>query len=199
MTKAQRIILFALLLTVSPLAQAAVSPLSVAIIPPVQFPSSKFSITGARISALWGYHQDVYGIDVGAIGNITAQDFTGIGVSGVFNYTKGTTTVLGLQLAGIGNFNTNKTRVFGVQAAGIINSNTASASVTGVQVALANLAAHTDIYGVQIGLYNKAKVVYGFQIGVINSAANLYGLQIGLLNFHDKGIFVVSPILNVGF
>jgi hypothetical protein len=50
-----------------------------------------------------------------------------------------------------------------------------------------------------MGLYNKANVAYELQIGVINVAKSLYGVQIGLLNFNHTGLFVVSPIFNIGF
>jgi hypothetical protein len=105
-----------------------------------------------------------------------------------------------LQLAGGANVNVQKTNVYGVQAALGVNSLSAESSVTGLQLALlANLAAHTDIYGFQIGLYNRAKHVYGFQIGLVNVADALSGLQIGLVNFNHTGVFAVSPILNFGF
>lgn len=180
-------------------AHAAVTPVSLAIAPPVQFPSDEYSITGVRLSVLWGHHRDIYGIDLGVLGNMTDQDFYGIGVSGIFNKTTGTTFITGLQLAGITNINTNKTRVVGIQAALGANVNTASSSVAGLQVSLANLSSHTDIYGFQVGLYNDAQAVYGFQIGLVNKTANLHGVQIGLINFNASGIFKVAPILNIGF
>ena len=181
-------------------AHAFVSPLSVGIVRPVQFPPADFSVAGLRLSVLWGQHRDMYGLDFGVLGNITEQDFVGIGVSGLFNMTRGTTTILGLQLAGVANVNSGKTSVYGLQAALGVNSNSAESSVTGLQVAvLANLAAHTDVYGAQIGIYNRAKSVYGFQIGIVNVADSLHGIQIGLANFHHKGIFAVSPIINIGF
>ena len=184
----------------APQAFAALSPLSVGIAPPIQFPPSDFSVTGVRVSALWGKHRDMYGVDLGVLGNITEQDFVGIGVGGLFNATHGTTRIIGLQLAGVTNINTNKTSVFGLQVAGAMNYQTASSMVAGVQAALlANWAPHTDIYGVQLGLYNKAQSVYGLQIGLVNMAQSLHGIQIGLINFHEKGIFKVSPILNIGF
>lgn len=179
---------------------AAVSPLSIAIVPPVQFPSDEYSITGLRLSVLYGRHRDVYGFDLGAIGNITDQTFTGIGLSGLFNITHGTTTILFLQGAGIMNMTTQKTDVYGLQIAGGLNMNSAQSKVVGLQAALlANLSPATTIYGAQIGLYNKAQEVYGFQIGLVNSTKNLHGLQIGLVNFNETGIFGVSPVLNVGF
>lgn len=181
------------------IAQAAITPVSVAIVPPLQFPPSDFSVTGIRASALWGHHRDLYGIDLGLVGNITDQSFVGVGVSGIFNYTKGSTTILGLQLAGLANYNTNKTNVFGLQAALGMNYNTAASSLTGIQLSLANLSDFTTITGIQVGVYNSAVEVYGIQIGLVNVTKNLHGIQIGLLNFNAKGPFIVSPILNVGF
>jgi hypothetical protein len=181
-------------------AQAAFSPLSLNVVPPVSFPGDTYSVTGVRASILWGRQRDLYGLDLGLVGNITEQTFVGTAISGVFNLTRNTTTVVGLQLAGITNININKTSVYGAQIAGILNSNDAASTVTGLQAALvANLSTHTDIYGVQLGLYNRAQDVYGLQIGLVNVASNLHGLQIGLVNFNEKGIFAVSPILNVGF
>src|SRR4051812_33395862 len=104
-------------------AQAAVSPLAVGIMRPVQFPPDDFAVAGARLSVLWGEHRDVYGLDIGVLGNITMQDFVGIAVSGIFNLTHGQTTIIGLQLAGLTNVNTGKTNVYGVQAALGMNSN----------------------------------------------------------------------------
>lgn len=181
-------------------AQGAISPVSIAIVPPVQFPPGDFSVTGVRASVLWGKHRDIYGLDMGLLGNITEQTFTGIGVSGIFNNTRGVTNILGLQLAGLANVNTNKVSVFGIQATLGVNYNTAASMVSGLQLALiANISPFTDIYGFQIGLYNRAKDVYGLQIGLVNVADNLHGIQIGLVNFNNKGPFAISPILNVGF
>ncbi len=180
-------------------AHSAVTPLSVAILPPVQFPPEDFSITGARASVFWGQHRDLYGLDVGLLGNITEQRFIGIGVGGVFNNTRGNTTILGLQLAGLTNINSNKTDVFGVQLALGLNLNKAASTVTGLQLALVNQSAFTNIRGLQVGVYNRANDVYGIQIGLVNFAANLRGIQIGLMNFNASGPFKISPILNVGF
>lgn len=202
--KKQSLILFAFAALFSVVqiqeAQAAFTPLSLGVAPPVQFPSKDFTITGARISALYGQHRDLYGLDLGLLGNITDQEFTGLAISGVFNVTRGATRVLGLQLAGITNINTSKTMVAGVQAALGVNYNSAASTISGLQLAgIANISPFTDIYGAQLGLYNRAKDVYGLQIGLVNIADNLHGVQIGLVNFNHKGPFVVSPFLNVGF
>lgn len=195
------IILAAVLnLTFTTSAEAALSPISVNIAPPVQFPPSDFNVNGVRASALWGRHRDVRGIDLAIGGNITEQSFTGIAISGLFNYTKGTTDALLTQFAGLTNINTSKTTVYGLQFALGANFNQAASAVWGVQfAALANVAPFTDIYGLQVGLYNRAKDVYGLQIGLVNVADNLHGIQIGLVNFNKKGPFEISPILNVGF
>jgi hypothetical protein len=178
--------------------QAALSPLGIAVVPPVQFPPSDFTVTGARLSLLWGLHKNVYGLDVGAIGNMTDGQMTGIAVSGLFNYNRGMTTAIGLQVAGLANVNVNKARVYGLQLA-LVNANRAESVVVGVQAGLANLAMYTNIRGVQVGVYNRAHDVVGFQIGLVNIADSLHGIQIGLINFHRQGLFSVAPILNVGF
>ncbi len=191
---------FILCLFIQSEAFAFFTPLSVSVVPPVQFPTQEFSVTGARVSLLWGKHRDIYGIDLGVVGNITEQTFVGSAVSGVFNMTHGKTTILGLQLAGLANINTKEAMIYGVQAALGVNENDAASSLVGVQIAaLANLSAFTKIYGAQVGLYNHAQEVYGFQIGLVNSTKNLHGLQIGLVNYNEAGPFVVSPILNIGF
>ena len=89
-------------------ASAAFTTLAVSVVPPVQFPPSDFDITGLRVSAIYGHHRDVYGIDIGALGNITDQDFVGLALSGGFNITHGTTTILGAQMAGLFNYNSQK-------------------------------------------------------------------------------------------
>src|SRR5205807_1990061 len=137
-------------------AKAGVTPLSVGIFPPVQFPPQDFTITGVRASVLWGKHRSIYGLDFGVLGNITEQEFVGIGLSGMLNYTEGSTTVLGLQAAGIANMNKGKTRIYGVQVALGLNYQTVVSSVAGLQLALANICPFTDVYGFQVGLYNKA-------------------------------------------
>lgn len=181
-------------------AEALVSPLSVSILPPAQFPKEDFTITGARVSTLFGRHNNVYGLDLGAIGNITTQNFVGLAVAGGFNMTKGTTEILLLQLAGGANINSGKTSIYGVQLALGANINSAEDRLIGLQAAaLANLSENTAVYGAQVGLYNRARDVYGLQIGLVNDANSLHGIQIGLVNFNRTGMFAVAPILNIGF
>lgn len=199
MKKTLSILVVVLSVLTSAVAEAAVSPVSFSLVPPVQFPPSDFTVTGARFSVIYGHHRNFYGVDLGLIGNITDQDFVGLAVAGLFNSVGGNATILGLQAAGGANLNTQKINVYGVQFALGLNSNTAESSVTGVQLAMANISGHTTINGLQVGIYNKARTVNGLQLGLINVTENLRGFQIGLANFHHKGLFVVSPFLNFGF
>ncbi len=178
---------------------AATTPLAIGLVPPLQLPPQDYTVTGARVSVIYGNHYNIYGLDFGLIGNITQQSFVGIAVAGVFNATRGDTHIVGLQAAGVGNFNTNKAKVYGVQLALFTNYNMGEAEVFGLQLSAANLSEFTTIYGVQAGVFNKAKAVYGLQIGLINMATSLHGVQIGLLNFNTTGLFKVSPFLNAGF
>jgi len=178
-------------------AHAAVSPISISVFPPVQFPTSEFTTTGLRASLLWGDHRDLYGFDIGVLGNVTEHGFGGLGFSGVFNITRGQTA--GLQVAGLFNLNTGKADLYGLQFAGLLNRNTAASSLLGIQLAVANLSDFTNITGFQIGVFNRALNVNGFQIGLINMTKNLHGIQIGLLNFYSQGLFIVSPVINIGF
>lgn len=174
------------------------SPLSVSLVPPVQFPPSDFDVTGVRISLL-GDHRSLYGLDFGLIGNITQVNYVGLAVSGIFNLTHSSTTIAGLQAAGFANVNTQKTTIVGLQIAAGVNENVTNTSMSGIQIAgLANLSGFTTVRGFQISLFNKALDVYGFQIGLINMTSTLHGIQIGLMNFNEKGTFSVSPILNIG-
>jgi hypothetical protein len=190
----------AVLLLSLPEARAGVTPLSINIVPPAQFPPSDFTVAGVRASVIWGRHRNVYGFDLGAIGNMTDGNLVGLAAAGVFNLNRGESTHLGLQLAGVTNVNVNKARNFGLQVAGALNINYAESRLVGVQLAaLGNYSPFTAVYGLQAGLYNKAREVYGFQIGLINVVENLHGIQIGLVNFNTRGLFAVAPILNVGF
>lgn len=179
-------------------AAAAISPLGLSAAAPVQVPPSDFSVIGARTSLLWGNHRDVYGVDLGALGNITQGSFGGIAVSGLFNWNQGTATVVGLQFAGVTNVNINQSRILGLQAS-LVNVNAAESSLVGAGLGLTNHSPHQSVYGVQLSLYNRAREVYGFQVGLFNVTESLHGIQIGLLNFNTHGLFAVAPLINVGF
>ena len=181
-------------------AEAMLSPLSINLVPPIEFPPADFDVTGLRASILWGHQRSVYGFDFGIVGNMTNINMVGIAISGGFNMNYGSVTAIGTQLAGLFNYNANKTMIYGTQITLGVNYNQAQSVISGLEIAgIANLSKFTNIYGAQVALYNRAQEVYGLQIGIINLCSNLHGIQIGLLNFNDKGLFSVSPILNVGF
>lgn len=195
--KITRNLLFLLSFLTATSAFAAVTPIAISVFPPVSFPPNDFTTAGVRASILWGDIKDVYGLDLGGIGNITEHGFGGVAVSGVFNITQG--TAKGTQIAGLFNNNVQKTDIIGLQLAGLLNKNTAASTVFGLELAAINLAPFTSVTGFQVGLFNKALNVNGFQIGVVNMTQNLHGIQIGLLNFYEKGLFVVAPVINIGF
>jgi hypothetical protein len=178
-------------------AEAAFSPVGLSLFPPVELPPSDFTVTGVRLN-LVGSHQRVYGLDLGAIANITTQGNTGLQVAGLLNWNKGTETGVLLQAAGIANVNVNKVNLVGVQVA-LINYNQQESMIAGFQVGAVNLSSFTKMIGIEAGLYNTAHDVYGVQIGLVNVADHLHGVQIGLLNFNKQGLFAVAPILNIGF
>jgi hypothetical protein len=180
-------------------AMAAISPVGLSVIPPAQIPTSDFTVTGARASVLWGNHREVYGLDLGLIGNMSEGSFGGIAAAGVFNWNKGSATVIGLQAAGLANINQNKARIIGLQVAAGINSNSAESTLVGAGLSLVNRMPHTTVVGLQAGLYNTAREVYGFQFGLFNVTESLHGVQVGLLNFNKTGLFSVAPFINIGF
>ena len=198
MKKKNGVLFLALFLFSLPKAFAvSASPLAVSIFPPVQFPPESVTITGIRLDVLWGQHQNVYGIDLGAVGNITDHTFGGIQLAGGFNWNKGDATIIGLQGA-LANVNDQKTSLIGVQV-GAYNHNSGESSLGGVGLGLVNRSDHMNIIGIQAGLYNSAKNVYGFQVGLFNSCDSLHGLQIGLVNMSAHALFSMAPILNIGF
>jgi hypothetical protein len=193
--------LFALVSVFCASSFAAMSPIGVSVIPPLQFPTEEVSITGVRLGVLWSNHRNVYGADLGVIGGSTSLHFGGVAqASGLLNYNKGSASVVGLQFSGGANINGTAARVFGIQAASF-NNNRGESLLVGVGLGvLANASPHMTVVGVQAaGLYNSARTVNGLQIGLINVADVLRGLQIGLVNIHKQGLFKVCPILNFGF
>ena len=132
-------------------ANAASSPFGLAIVPGIQYPSDDFILQGMRISALWGNQAEMYGLDFGALGNVTQAAFGGTAISGIFNVNKGTTNVWGLQFAGIGNYNLGQTDIHGLQLSLLMNYNPADASIHGLSIAPLNLAGDAVGTGSAVG------------------------------------------------
>lgn len=194
-----KILVVGLVLVLGAKSHAANSPFGLAIVPGIQYPSDDYILAGMRVGVLWGTQAEVYGLDIGGLGNVTNTAFGGTAISGIFNLNRGSADVWGLQFAGIGNFNLGATNVHGLQLSLLMNYNPGETSIKGFAIAPLNLGPATKVYGMQIGIYNSASEVYGLQIGLINTAKTLRGVQIGFLNFHESGIFQVSPLLNIGF
>lgn len=123
------------------------SPIGVGLFPPLQIPSSDYGISGIRVGVV-GVNRSAAGIDIGLLGNITQQSFTGAAVSLLFNYNKIAADIIGFQVAGLANINGTGSSLYGVQL-GLYNS-------------------VTNVYGIQLGLINVAKNLHGIQIGLIN-------------------------------
>lgn len=165
-----------------------------------QAPDADASVTGMRFSAGAASHKEMYGLDIGVIGNFTSSKFVGTAMSGAFNFTDGSASIVLLQLAGGVNVNNGKANIYGIQLAPFANINRGDGNVFGMQMSVgANVSPKTNIYGFQFGLYNEANQVYGFQVGLINRAQRLHGIQIGLSNYNASGWLAWFPLLNVGF
>lgn len=122
---------------------------------------------------------EIYGLRLGAVG-------VNRGVHGLdFNLLGGIT----------------KQSFTGSAISGLFNYNHVSADIVGVQIALlANInGTGSNLYGVQVGVYNKVTNVYGVQLGLVNVAQRLHGVQIGLINFNDSGPFKITPLINAAF
>lgn len=125
----------------------SVSPLEIAIFPPLQLPGTDFGVHGLRLSVV-GVNREARGLDLALLGNVTNQEFKGFAISGLFNVNRGSSTIVGLQVAGIANVNSGQNGVYGVQLA---------------------LVNYSDrVFGLQLGLVNVATSLHGFQIGLCN-------------------------------
>lgn len=167
--------------------------------PPLQYPGTDATVWGLRLSPGWARHKEMYGIDMGLIGNMTDENFVGVSMAGGFNYTAGNAFVIFTQLAGGVNHSEGSLTVLGIQLAIGANNTRGEAHIIGAQLSTIGNFGHNNIYGVQFGIINQADEVYGFQVGLINRAKNLHGIQIGLANYNEAGPLKFMPVINVGF
>ena len=173
-------------------AQAAWTPLQLAIFAPAQFLPTDWDVCGLRLNVLYGDNVDLWGLDAGTVAHCSGTA-TGIQVSGLVNLdAKGAEC---LQVAGL--VNVDQGTVAGLQIAGIANVCAGADAVYALQVAPINVGG--PMGGVQIGVINTAQKMNGLQIGVVNHAGKLSGAQIGVVNINAGGSLVFFPILNVGF
>ena len=166
-------------------------PLGFSLFAPVQFPLSNVDVNGFRLSIVYGHHNSVMGLDIGALVSAADGDVFGLEVSGLVNIVGSSSGTI--QIAGIAN---NCYEDFcGCQISGIANR--AGGLLQGGQIGCFNLAG--DLSGIQIGVYNKAASAIGLQIGVVNEATTMQGIQIGLINMIRESPVAFCPIFNMYF
>lgn len=166
-------------------------PLGFSVFAPVQFPLSDVDVNGFRLSIVYGHHNNVMGLDIGALVSAADGDVFGLEVSGLVNIVGSSSGTI--QVAGIAN---NCYEDFcGCQISGIANR--AGGGVQGGQIGCFNLAG--DLSGIQIGVYNKAASAIGLQIGVVNETSTMQGIQIGLINMIRESPVSFCPIFNMYF
>lgn len=168
-----------------------ISPLGISIFPAAEIPSRDWDVVFLRVNVFVGRHREVYGVDVGAIGNETEGVFVGIQSAGLYNRIGSSEGAF--QLAGI--LNRSAGDFVGLQAA--LAANITDGTMTGFQLGLVNRAARLD--GLQIGLFNIAETGSGVQIGLWNSAQSLEGLQIGFGNYNADSSMPFFPVVNFAF
>jgi hypothetical protein len=161
-----------------------------------QFPHESWDVYGARFNLLSAKHNRVVGLDMGVLSE-TKKLSAGVQMS-VYNLNEGETRIFPLQLGLIANANYGGTKGLGMQASIFANYNKGPAHIVGFQMAIANLG-RNNIYGMQMGLYNRADRIVGLQLGVVNYCSNLHGVQIGLLNVCKSCLIGLMPGINIGF
>lgn len=170
---------------------AGILPFAIGIFPGVELPAQDWDVALFRLNLFVGRHRDVYGLDVGAIGNETTGEFVGVQAAGLYNrigWSEGAFQFAGVLNRSAGDF-------AGLQAA--FAANITDGTMTGFQCGLVNRAARLD--GLQIGFFNIAETGSGVQIGVWNSAQSLEGLQIGLGNYNADSSMPFFPVVNFAF
>lgn len=165
-------------------------PIGIYLLPNIGFPSEHWDVGPIRINLISGRNRDVYGLDLGIVGNMATEEFAGLQLAGIFNrigHSDGA-----VQFAGI--FNHSCGDFTGLQVA---IANIVDGEMDGLQIGLCNRASVLD--GMQLGFVNIIDSGDGVQIGVINSARELDGLQIGVINVIRDSTMPFLPIINFAF
>ena len=170
---------------------AGTTPFAFAIVPGVSIPPEDWSVVGLRINLFAGRHRDVWGVDIGGLGNELTGNLTGLQGAGLWNRIGEAPAAI--QSAGLANLCERDFR--GVQTAGIYNWT--GEEFIGIQVGLLNRAG--GLTGLQAGLYNAADHGAGLQIGLVNTARALSGVQIGLANINAESPLRFFPVVNMAF
>lgn len=165
-------------------------PVGLYLLPNIGFPGEHWDVGPVRVNIIAGRNRDVYGLDLGLVGNMVTEEFTGLQSAGFFNrigHSDGA-----VQLAGV--FNYCRSDCAGLQVA---IANVVDGEMDGLQIGLYNRASVLD--GMQLGVVNIVDSGDGVQIGVINSARELDGLQIGVINVIRDSSMPFLPLVNFAF
>jgi hypothetical protein len=139
----------------------AASPIQLSLFDPIQIVKSDQDVKGFRFNLLYGYNQNVTGVDLGLV-NRVGGDFVGFQY-GTVNWGEGNGKGLSW---GIVNY----------YAGDYVGWQSAAVNYTGGR-----------FKGFQHGVFNYAAKMRGFQLGIWNQTESLYGLQIGLININSAG------------
>ncbi len=121
MQKSIRLFVVTAAIFLASIALAAIYPVGLAMVPPIQFPPSDSGVTGLRFSVLYERHRDMHRIDLAMLGNVTDQSFVGVAITGGANIHHEMTMIMGLEVAVGVNYMKEKAGVYGVQIAVLMN------------------------------------------------------------------------------
>ena len=155
---------------------------AISLLSPIEVPPGFPSAYVFRLSILTGVHKNVYGLDLGLIGNVTRERFVGSAFSGLYNYT-GSAFIAGAQIAGLSNYNSGDSTIIGLQISGLSNVNRGKGIHVGYQLAgLSCYSPEMVVVGAQACLlYSRAKAVAGLQLGLIVNADYALYIQAGAI------------------
>ena len=137
---------------------AGFSPVALGIMPACGLPDANHVVGGLRLNLLVGEHVDVYGLDLGLVGNLVRREGCGVQVAPFFNRVGESDGLVQFSF-----FNQSEGPFRGVQAGGV-NSVESGA-------------------GAQIGLFNRAGRFCGLQLGVLNIVSDSWLPVWPLLHF----------------
>ena len=156
-------------------AVAKPKPVQLSLWSPAQIVPEDQSISGVRLSLIYGVNADVSGLDLGLVTKTTGNQ---VGASWAFVHL-------------------NEGDFLGYQD-GLVNR--VRGDFLGWKSGFVNLTGG-KFSGLQTGFVNQAGVLHGVQLGIWNSASSLDGaLQMGILNFNKSGKpHGFLPIVNWSF
>ncbi len=164
------------------------------------FPEGSDSVSGARLSLLYGEAQDVKGLNLSILGISEVENFTGLDLGWFFGASKVNNEFKGVGLSFVNWHEGHDTGaniafvnmvndVNGVNLGGVNYTR----GVSNINIGLVNFNEYESL--IDIGFVNYSAYTT-FQIGLVNATKNLDGLQVGLVNYAENGIFPVLPLVN---